>query len=500
MNYQFIKNKNSEKYRIFNILNKLKTNKKGLDFAVLLALVVVPLALLFLFSQLNEIKGENKNIGLTQLKLLETAQESENILFYIDQSAKNSVDQSLYLFGQRGGFFQETGCGRYKIHSIWETKDKKCYPELVLNFKLLFEKELNNYLTNYPEENIFSDDNYFLTIKEDKIIGEPIKDISLDIINQNNDKIGSYLFVPSFAIDANFDDFQESVNEAKSIFNWCKDVENIRECIEAQIYFKGLSRKWSIEFENDFALFDVTSNKEVWIYTLQGLLKRKVHINFAYFLKNEEDLPNTIEKDWKDISITTYYIPEEAFEKIKFGFSRETPIPNDNEIKGNIYLKDVYDIAKELDVNYKVILGLLGTESDFGIYLNKAYDGRAHGAMQMFHEAVKDIYPDLIKKYPSLKEYKISFNEYNTSYFYNEISTSKEREHINMQIYAGALYFKKTREYLRNSGKPDNVLIVIRAYHDGWSYITEEGKSTMDTEEARLYTGSVFEKGEIPLT
>ena len=468
-------------------------SKKGLDFAVLLALVVVPLALLFLFSQLSEIKGENRNIGLTQLKLLETAQESENILFYIDQSAKNSVTQSLYVFGQRGGFFQETSCGIYKLHSIWETKDKECYPEITSNFNLLFTKELNNYLGNYPKEGDLLNDNYFLTIKDNKLIGEPIKDISLDIKDQNYNKIGTYLFTPSFITETDISEFQETITNAKSIFNLCKDVENIRECIEAQLHFKGLAGTWSVEFENDFVLFDITNDKEVLVYTPQGLLKRNLHIKFAYFLKNRDKLPETTEENWKEISITTYYIPEEAFEKIKFGFSRKTPIPNDNEIKGNIYLKDVYDIAKELDVNYKVILGLLGTESDFGIYLNKADDIRAHGAMQMFPQAVKDIYNDLTKKYSSLEGQS-------TNYIYKEVFTSKERELINIQIYAGVLYFKKTREYLRNSGKPDNVLTVIRAYHDGAGSITKEGGSIRTDKESSEYLSSVLNDGKIVLT
>ncbi len=497
MNYRFIKNKNFnnwKKYGIFSVLNKFKTNKKGLDYMVLLALVIVPLALLFLFSQLNEIKGENRNIGLIQLKLLETAQESENILFYIDQSTKNSIDQSLYTLGQRGGFFQKTSCGIYQLHSIWQSKDKECYPAIVPNFNLLYAKELNRYLVNYPKEPSLLTDNYFLTIKDNKLIGEPIKDISLDIINQNNDKIGTYLFTPPFTTEIDISEFQEVIRNAKSIFNWCIDEENITECIEAQINLKDLFKTWSVEFEEGMVLFDVTTDKDVWIYTdSKGLLKQPIRIKFAYFLENSDKLPETIEQDWKDISITTYYIPEDVFEKIKFEFSKNTPIPNDNEINGNIYLKDVYNIAKELNVNYNVILGILKTESDFGLNLNTPFDGRAHGAMQMFHDAVKDVYNDLTRKYPSLKGQS-------TSYIYNDILTSEEREHINMQIYAGCLYFKKTREYLRNSGKPDNVLTVIRAYHDGAGSITKEGGSIRTDKESSEYLSSVLNDGKIVLT
>ncbi len=491
MNYLFIINKNLKKHGIFNVLNKFKTNKKGLDYAVILAWGVA-FTLVVLFFQLNGIKGDNKNIGFTQLTLLETAQTSENILFYIDQSAKNSFDQSLLVLGQRGGYSQKTECGVYTVYSIWQTKDEECYPDIIPNFKFLFARELNDYLTNYPEEDL-PKDNYFLTIKDDKLIGEPMKDISLDIIYQKNDKIGSYLFAPYFTLNANLSDFQQTIDNAKFIFDDCIYAENIPVCIEAQLVFEGLSESWSMKFENDFALFDVTTDKSVWIYTsTQGLLKRPIQIKFAYFLKNSSKL-NGIEQNWKDISITIYYVPEEAFEKIKFEFSRRTPEPGVDEVKGNVYLKDVYDITKELDVNYRVILGILGTESDFGIYLNRVDDKYAHGAMQMFTPAIQDIYPDLIKKYPSLKEY-------NSPYIYKNIFTSEKREHINMQIYGGVLYFKKTREFLRKSGKPDNVLIVIRAYHDGWSYITEEGESTMDTEEARLYTDSVLKDGGIKLT
>ena len=123
-------------------------NKKGLDYGVMFSLVVL-FALFYLFVCLHGLTSDESGIGYAQLDLLSAAHESEKILFYIDQSAENAFDNTVYDLMSNGGFYKKSGCGIYKGYSIWQTKDKKCYPNLFSNFNRQFSDELNDYLQRY---------------------------------------------------------------------------------------------------------------------------------------------------------------------------------------------------------------------------------------------------------------------------------------------------------------------------------------------------------------
>lgn len=112
-------------------------------------------------------------IGTSSLALIGISKEAESALFYIDQSAKYSAYQSIYELGKNGGAYEKK-CGDYFGYDLWSTQNKKideCFPDYQENFKSFFNKNLNQYASNYPEVYIPAD-NYEIQLKNKfEIIG-----------------------------------------------------------------------------------------------------------------------------------------------------------------------------------------------------------------------------------------------------------------------------------------------------------------------------------------
>jgi len=219
----------------------------------------------------------------------------------------------------------------------------------------------------------------------------------------------------------------------------------------------------------------------------------RVSVDYNYSLEQSSSYEVLTEpgKETTGIGTSTGFI--QPYTGASIAFSSGTQVPADDAVTGNIYLKDVYDIAKELNINYNMLLGILGTESSFGVKLNTQGDNLAHGAMQMFPPATKDVYNSLIKKYSELSNY-----DYYT--IYDSIFTLKDRTYIKMQIYAGTLYLIWTENCLKVSGKPYDARTSIQAYHDGCGNINTDGSSNLNTEEALSYVSKVSTNGNIVLT
>jgi len=260
-------------------MNKLKNNKKGLDYAVLLALVILPLSLFFLVFRINGLIGETRYIGPTQFSMLNDAQEAEEIMLYIDQAAKNSIDLSLFQLASNGMFYDSSECGNYHLYPIWQTKDKECYPDIYSNFSSFFKDEFSKYLINYTRIKL-PKDNYVVITSKTGVTGYPIKDLSLDINNKQS-KIGSYLFSPYFTQKISFGDIEKSIEISKKIFNRCVDANETETCIDTEMISNNIADKWSFEFDNYIALFNVTTEKTVLVYGNNKLEQKELIIMFG---------------------------------------------------------------------------------------------------------------------------------------------------------------------------------------------------------------------------
>ncbi|MBI2656398.1 D-alanyl-D-alanine carboxypeptidase family protein [Candidatus Woesearchaeota archaeon] len=147
-------------------------------------------------------------IGKRQFDLLKTYQKAESALFYIDQSAKYSLQQAVYDLAQNGAsvsefeinelnlnqIFIKNKCGKFKDAYIWYELKKdesgnyvknQCFDSdknfLIINLIYLFHKNLDQYLTNSPYNIPLN--NYDYEIKDSlELIGKAKSPLKFDIL------------------------------------------------------------------------------------------------------------------------------------------------------------------------------------------------------------------------------------------------------------------------------------------------------------------------------
>jgi len=197
---------------------KLLKSKKGLDYAILFMIVTL-ICLGFLIWQLNQ-KDESftKDIGSAQIGLINTQEKADNLLFYLDQSAKYSAYEVADILSQRGGFADASAsCGSVVDGFVsWNTckaYSSICFPDVFTNFKSVFSDQLNDiYLEQYNSGSFgmkFIKDNYVFAIHDKKITGTAVQNIESNIqpfqSNEGEYSAGRFAFKPSFSIDFPYD-------------------------------------------------------------------------------------------------------------------------------------------------------------------------------------------------------------------------------------------------------------------------------------------------------
>jgi len=197
---------------------RLLKSKKGFDWSFLIVGVLI-LCLVFLYIQLDKkMEGFDTPIGQMQMDLVDKTAQSENFLFYIDESSRIAACDTIYELGRKGGFSDASPCGQtiplpvpgtLEIASFnyWAKEDDKCYENTnVYNeFKNLFKNSFYSHLNRYnfaKGHAIFAQDNHEFMIKDNKIVGSAIKNAEMEFVSTGGGiGIGKYSFKPSFAID-----------------------------------------------------------------------------------------------------------------------------------------------------------------------------------------------------------------------------------------------------------------------------------------------------------
>lgn len=144
-------------------------------------------------------------IGSSSLILLGASLEAEKVLFYIDQSAKYSLQQAIYELAQNGisvsDFelneininqpFERNNCGKFKDAYVWYELSKDasgniiktdCFKDnpSITNLKFIFDKKLNDYLSASPY-NIRINNYDYDTVGNIEIIGRARYPLVFDI-------------------------------------------------------------------------------------------------------------------------------------------------------------------------------------------------------------------------------------------------------------------------------------------------------------------------------
>jgi len=190
---------------------KIKTKKATMIlFPVSLFIMI---ALIFFYVNYNtKDKFQPANVGYAQMSILETYQQAEKALLYIDLSAKYSADKTIDNLKNKKRSFENLGC-KPLDESPENQEQEDCIPtkkEIYDAFSIDFNSYLDDYFKKYKEtelkqgeELIIPPDNYDLLFKDNRLIGIATENLK---INKNNI---IYYINPSFNIDIGFDLFEE---------------------------------------------------------------------------------------------------------------------------------------------------------------------------------------------------------------------------------------------------------------------------------------------------
>ena len=163
----------------------IKNKKAAFPFIIVVVsgLIIAQVTMLiFMFKSQKEF-NDNGQIGLKQILLFTSYQESEKTLFYVDMAAKWAAEEAFLGTAFRGGFPDEAAeCQRYLGFALWDFEDEKCLPDVANeknnNLALSYQDSMNDVLNrNFKliPELLIPTDNYDVNIIP--ILEEPGKSL-----------------------------------------------------------------------------------------------------------------------------------------------------------------------------------------------------------------------------------------------------------------------------------------------------------------------------------
>ncbi len=247
-------------------MRALLRNRKGMDYAAMMVLVVA-LCLIYLYIQLqNKVNAFPARIGESQVAVLNAYQKGESALAYVDQAAKYSAYKALDALAQRGGV-KDNECGvideQGKKISVWAKQGRPVEDCLskVRQYDA-FNEIVNGHLTIYSSK--YKDaslpaNNYEILVQKDSVTGTavsparvylnpptqvqewfigPIKVAQAEL---KKAAIGEYSFKPSFTVPlkAELDVYDRLKAEVK-VFYACTNAQSVDDCAKAAAVFSAV--------------------------------------------------------------------------------------------------------------------------------------------------------------------------------------------------------------------------------------------------------------------
>lgn len=163
----------------------MPNKKASVEYYFLLFIVIAVSFYIFLATVPQSPMKLTRQIGDAQLPLLKAYDNAEELLFYLDLSAKYSAYNALYELAKNGGFADESACGSYLGYNLLNDKEGYCNEDAIEHFKLLFDNYLSLYLNRFPNIELSNDlyEDYIIKENNDvvQLYGLPKNNIKLDV-------------------------------------------------------------------------------------------------------------------------------------------------------------------------------------------------------------------------------------------------------------------------------------------------------------------------------
>jgi len=158
-------------------------NKKAIFTPLFVIFTFILLTIVSLYLLNTKASDINRNLGASQLETINTYQQAEEQLFYIEQIAKISQDQAIDEFMKNGGVYNLDNCQMHQGYVIWDA-NTNCIPEIQDNFLKIFLINLNR---NLPKELNLNYELSEISIVDDSILAQTEKELTISKkINQTN--------------------------------------------------------------------------------------------------------------------------------------------------------------------------------------------------------------------------------------------------------------------------------------------------------------------------
>ena len=234
-------------------MKSLLRNKKGLDYAAMMVLVVL-ISLIYLFIQLqSKVNAFNVRIGEPQVALLNAFQEGEKALVYVDQSARYSAYKALDALAQRGGMTNDA-CGTIEENGrkvyAWSKHGRDCTSSVQPYdaFSELMNGHMTLYLAKYNGTRL-PPNNYDILVQKNSITGTALSPatvalkppteirewyvgpIAVATAELKKAAIGEYSFKPSFTVpvETKLEFYDQLKKEVRKLYE-CAEAYSVDDC------------------------------------------------------------------------------------------------------------------------------------------------------------------------------------------------------------------------------------------------------------------------------
>ena len=110
-------------------------------FVVISTLVILMIGAASLFEKQSKFEGK---IGKEDAAIITAYTQTEKALFYLDQAAKIAAYEALEKLASKN-----TDCGSYNGIPVWANENKRCYPNIIEDYKQLFNSLIKEKIGHY---------------------------------------------------------------------------------------------------------------------------------------------------------------------------------------------------------------------------------------------------------------------------------------------------------------------------------------------------------------
>jgi len=232
-------------------------NKKGIDYAVLLV-VVVFISVGALYGQVSKQPGSLEKLGEAQTPILQANVEARLLETYMRESAKLSIEETKQKIRHSG----PDSC---------IVSNTRAQPEVVSSILPLVEQKFTEsfdvYLSRYESEKSKRSPGWqiprnalSLAVSDSNVIGIYEKPIRIPLIDVVGKDAGSVVLRPAFEVRSDaFKSLSAGFKEVESIASSCSQSSNISDCI---------SSKASLRVESEGELYRFISPNDEFCLSL----------------------------------------------------------------------------------------------------------------------------------------------------------------------------------------------------------------------------------------